>query len=187
MKFNPDKHHRRSIRVLGYDYSSEGWYCVTICVENKKCMFGNIEQNNMILNHIGKIIDYHWRKLPIHFKNIELDQYQIMPNHFHGIIHIMVGAKHSGAADTTTCLNANDNASPLQMPCGTKRGSLGAIIQNFKSVTSRKINKINKTRSTHVWQRNYWEHIIRDEKDLNRIRKYIFENPLKWTDDKYYK
>ncbi len=186
MPYHPNKHHRRSIRVPGYNYSDAGWYFITICVKNKKCMFGNIEQKYMILNHIGRIIDYHWRKLPIHFRNIELDQFQIMPNHFHGIIHIRVGAKHLSATNTTTLLNADDNASPLQMPNGTIHGSLGAIMQNFKSVTSRKINKINRTHGTHVWQRNYWEHIIRNEDDLNRIRVYILENPLKWTEDKNY-
>jgi len=159
MCYNPNKHHRRSIRIPGYDYAAEGWYFVTICVQNRRCIFGNIEQNKMILNHLGRIIDYQWRKLPIHFKNIKLDQYQIMPNHFHGIIHIRVGAKHSSLCDKTTFFNADDNASPLQIPCGTKRGSLGSIIQNFKSVTSRKINKIYKSHSTNLWQRNYWEHI----------------------------
>jgi putative transposase len=185
MNYNPHKHHRRSIRIPGYDYSREGWYFVTICVENKLCMFGKIEQNDMVINHIGRIIDYYWRKLPVHFNNVELDQYQIMPNHFHGIIHI-VRAKHSNATDAITCLNTNDNASPLQMPYGTKCGSLGAIIQNFKSVTSRKINGIHKSIDTRVWQRNYWEHVIRDDKDLKRIREYIINNPLKWEDDKYY-
>ena len=148
-------------------------------------MFGNIKQNNMILNPMGKIIDYHWRKLPIHFKNIELDQYQIMPNHFHGIVHI-VGAKHPEEKDAIKCKRVYVNASPLPMPCGTNSGSLGAIIQNFKSVTSRKINKINKSPGSYLWQRNYYEHVIRDENDLNRIRIYILENPLKWCQDKYY-
>jgi REP element-mobilizing transposase RayT len=181
---NPNKHHRRSIRLPGYDYASEGWYFITICVQNKKCKLGEIEKNNMILNQIGRIIDYHWKRLPIHFNNIELDQYQIMPNHFHGIIYIGVGAKHSEEKDAIKCKRVYVNASPLQMPCGTNSGSLGAIIQNFKSVTSRKINKINKSPGSHFWQRNYYGHIIRNEKDLNRIRKYILENPLKWDKDK---
>lgn len=183
---NPKKHHRRSIRLPGYDYTSEGWYFITICVQDKECVFGEIVENNMILNIIGKIIDYHWRKLPKHFKNIELDPYQIMPNHFHGIIHITVGAKHSNTANDKINKTTNKNASPLQMPHGTNSGSLGAIIQNFKSVTTRKINKIEKTNHIHFkWQRNYYEHIIRNEKDLNRIRTYILENPLKWAEDIY--
>jgi len=185
LNYNPNIHHRKSIRLPGYDYASQGWYFVTICVQDRECLFGEIVENNMILNIIGKIIDYHWRKLSKHFKNIELDQYQIMPNHFHGIIYIGAGAKHSGEKDAIKCKRVDVNASPLQMPCGTNSGSLGAIIQNFKSVTSRKINKINKSPGSHLWQRNYWESIIRTEKDLNRIRKYICENPLKWTKDKY--
>jgi putative transposase len=95
MIFNPNKHHRRSIRLPGYDYASDGWNFVTICVHDKRCIFVKIQNNKMVLNDIGKIIDYYWRKLPIHFEHIELDQFQIMPNHFHGIIHI-VGAKHPG-------------------------------------------------------------------------------------------
>ena len=159
MTFNPNKHHRRSIRLAGYDYVAEGWYFITICVQDKECVFGEIVENNMILNITGKIIDYHWRKLPKHFENIELDQYQIMPNHFHGIIYI-VGAKHSGEKDAIKCKKIDVNASPLQMPYGTNSGSLRAIIQNFKSVTTRKINKIEKTNHIHFkWQRNYYEHI----------------------------
>ena len=181
MKYNPKRPHRRSIRINGYDYPSDGWYFVTICVLDKRCVFGKIEKNNMVLNQIGKIIDYRWMYLPIHFKNIELDTHQIMPNHFHGIIHI-VGAKHPAEKYAKKCKSVDMDASPLPMPCGTNSGSLGAIIPKFKSVTTRKINKIKKSAGSHLWQRNYWEHIIRNEIDLNRIRAYIIANPLKWAE-----
>ncbi|NOX88910.1 MAG: transposase [Calditrichaeota bacterium] len=184
MKYNPQKHHRRSIRLKGYDYSQPGSYFITICTQNREMLFGDVADGRMILNTIGKIIDYHWQRLPQHFKNIELDEYQIMPNHFHGIIRI-VGAMHSAWGIRTQRNNATENASPL--PHGTKPGSLGAIMQNFQSITTRKINKIRKTPGVRIWQRNYWEHIIRNEQELNRIRQYIIENPLKWQDDKYFK
>lgn len=100
-------------------------------------MFGEVHDNMMVLNQTGKIVEYHWRKLPKHFTNIELDQFQIMPNHFHGIIHI-VGAKHLNITDDGENVNTDMNASPLHMPHGSNSGSLGAIIQNFNSVTSRK-------------------------------------------------
>ena len=192
MKYDPQKHHRpvkmpgrRSIRIPGYDYSQAGWYFVTICIHNKEWLFGSIVENKMVLSQIGKVIDFYWKKLLHHFKNIELDKYQIMPNHFHGIIHI-VGAKHPMENNSVSRLNIKSNASPIQRPHGTIPGSLGAIMQNFQSITCRKINKINKTPGNHLWQRNYWEHVIRDEDGLNRIRHYIINNPLKWPDDKYF-
>jgi putative transposase len=180
MRYDPQKHHRRSIRLRDYDYARPGWYFVTICAQSREMVFGNVIHGGMILNTVGKIVDFHWQKLPHHFKNIELDEFQIMPNHFHGIVNI-VGAMHS---------DQNIHIQPLQPPMlhphGTKPGSLGAIMQNFQSITTRKINHIRKTPGQRLWQRNYYEHIIRDEPELIRIRKYIIENPLKWQSDKYF-
>jgi REP element-mobilizing transposase RayT len=230
MKYNPDKHHRRSIRLNNYDYTQLGWYFVTIVTQNREMIFGYIANNKMILNDFGRIVNYHWEKLPIHFNNINLDEFQIMPNHIHGIIQIvgakhsdenddvnnrncdgkLVGAKHSLENDDVKIKNFNGNASPLHSPenddvkikncrrnaspqppngtkfihpTGTTPGSLGAIMQNFQSVTTRKINRIRKTPGFKLWQRNYYEHIIRDENELNRIRKYILTNPAKWEND----
>ncbi len=112
MKYNPEKHHRRSIRLKGYDYSQPGWYFVTVVTQNREMLFGDVVNNKMMLDLFGKIIDYHWRKLPRHFKNIVLDEYQIMPNHFHGIIHI-VGAMHSDLNNQKNNEKFNGNASPL--------------------------------------------------------------------------
>ena len=155
-------------------------------------MFGDVADGKMALNTCGKIVDFFWKKIPIHIKNVDSDEFQIMPNHFHGIIHI-VGAMHSGQKGANNHKISSMNASPLQEPTsirtephGTQPGSLGAILQNFQSITSRKINKIRKTLGSRLWQRNYYEHIIRDESELNRIRQYIIENPLKWQEDKYY-
>ena len=187
MKYDPDRHHRRSIRLKGYDYSQPGWYFVTVCVQNREMLFGDIVNRKMKLNSIGKLIDYYWQRLPKHFKNIELDEYQIMPNHFHGIVHI-VRAMHSDQNIASEPNDSTGNASPLPPPPprGTKPGSLGAVMQNFQSITTRKINKIRKTPGVRLWHRNYWEHIVRREAELNLIRKYIIENPKKWDEDYYY-
>lgn len=179
MKYNPDIHHRKSIRIPEYDYGQPGYYFVTLNVQNRDCLFGEIKDSKIELTDIGKIIKYHWSKLPLYFKNIELDDYVIMPDHFHGIIRI-VRAMHSNE-NIVFDKKHLENASPIQ-PTGTQPGSVAAIIQNFKSVTARKINHILKRSNHRLWQRNYWERVIRDEVELQKIRKYISENPLKWSE-----
>ncbi len=186
MKYNPPKYHRRSIRLKGYDYSQSGGYYVTIVTQNRECLFGDVVDGKMVLNMFGKIIEYQWKRIPHFSPFVQLDAFQIMPNHFHGIIIItdIVGAMHSGDNLQKYENGFSGNASPLQQRAhGTKPGSLGAIVQNFQSVTTRKINRIRKKVGQKLWQRNYWEHIIRNETDLNRIRKYIIENPLRWELD----
>ncbi|MHB2148647.1 transposase [Calditrichota bacterium LG25] len=216
-RYDPQKHHRRSIRLKGWDYRRPGYYFVTMVVHNRECLFGRVVNGKMVLNAFGKIADYHWKKLSNHFKHIELDEFRIMPNHLHGIIHIVrwpdgvvldddsVGAKdfpeQFNTGENTSLPNENmpndkngvGNPSPLpygeqcqSLPRGTLPGSLSAIIQNYCNVTTRKINRIRRTPGARLWQRNYWEHIIRDENELNRIRQYIKNNPLKWTDDDYF-
>jgi REP element-mobilizing transposase RayT len=181
-RYDPQKHHRRSIRLKGWDYRRPGWYFVTMVVQNRECLFGRVENKKMVLNDFGKICNECWLAIPDHFKNVQLDEYQIMPNHVHGIIVItklgdnpgVVGARH---------------VSPLQQqsqqypPRGPKPGSIGAIIGSFRSAVSNRINKIRRTPGAKLWQRNYYEHIIRDENELNRIRWYIKNNPLKWPGD----
>jgi putative transposase len=180
MTYNPEKHHRRSIRLPGYDYSQPGYYFITLCVENRENLFGQVKDEQITLNETGKLIDHCWRMLPSHFSHIRLDVFQTMPNHLHGIVNI-VGAKHSFYVIQNIKEPAG-NASPLR-PNGTNPGSLGAIIQNFKSVTTRKINQIRKSSGIRLWQRNYYEHIIRNQDDYYRIRQYILENPSKWDRD----
>jgi REP element-mobilizing transposase RayT len=203
MKYNPDKHHRRSIRLKGYDYSQPGAYYVTIVVQNRECLFGDVNDGKMKLNTFGQIMEYHWLKIPQHFPFVKLDVYQFMPNHLHGIIIITdhTGAKYAGNDHANGDVRAKhfrhnhaekleniaENASPLRpypRPHGTKPDSLSAIVQNFESVTSRIINRIRKTPGIRLWQRNYWERIIRNKNELNKIRKYIRDNPINWeTDD----
>ncbi|MBN2411513.1 transposase [candidate division KSB1 bacterium] len=209
MKNNPENHRRRSIRLKGYDYTRPGGYYVTLVTQNRECLFGDIKNGKMVLNVFGKIVDYYWQNIPRNFKHTRLGVFQIMPNHLHGIIIIKDfprGAMHSRneivyfknysirnaspqrtySDDENLYLKNNSikNTTPQRTrPHGTQPGSLGAILQNFQSVTTRKINHIRKTPGQRLWQRNYWEHIIRDEKDFDRIYEYIINNPLQWESD----
>jgi len=186
--YNPEKRHRRSIRLRGWDYTSPGAYFVTICTHNGECLF-----EDPVLR---RVVETMWQRIPRHFPHVQLDEFVVMPNHVHGIIWIVdkpVGARHSREplSPTDTILSdeptqsrkqPSGNASPL--PHGVVPGSLGAIIGNFKSVTARRINRIRRTPGAPVWQRNYYEHIVRSEDELGRIRKYIRLNPLKWELDR---
>jgi len=166
MKRNPQKHHRRSIRLKDYDYSQAGAYFVTICAHNQRGLFGNIVNGEMKLSSIGKIVQREWNKTPARFPNVELDAFIIMPNHIHGIL--IVGA---------TLVVAHDNRA------GTRPApTLGKIVGSFKSRCVRKCIQ-NRLNVDKLWQRNYYEHIIRDEKDLNKIREYIINNPITWELD----
>jgi REP element-mobilizing transposase RayT len=164
MKYYIPKHHRRSIRLKNYDYSLPGGNFITICTYNRECLFGEINAGEMILHEFGNIIGYKWQNIPNHFGHVQLDAFQIMPDHVHGIIFIknIVGAKHSHKKMEFDSNIATKNASPLppqypsSHPIGTKPGYLSAIIQNFSSITTRKINQIRQTPGFKVWQRNYF-------------------------------
>jgi REP element-mobilizing transposase RayT len=171
MNYNPEIYHRRSIRLKGYDYSQEGAYFVTICAYKKESLF-----EDMI---VGSIIEEEWRNMSERFDCIELDEFVIMPNHIHCILWINnVGATLAVALNNETT-KKRAGASPAP--------TLGNIVGAFKSMVSTEylkwINQNNLKRSGMLWQRNYYEHIIRNEDELNRIRQYIVENPLKWNDD----
>jgi len=168
MKYDPKTHRRRSIRLKGYDYSRVGAYFVTICTQKRECLFGDIVNHEMILNGFGEIVESVWCDLSNHYKHVELDQYVIMPNHFHGIVVL-----------TDTAVGAGLKPAPTM-----KRHALPEIIRGFKTFSSRRINQIRNTPGKKLWQRNYWEHIIRNENELNRIRQYITDNPVKWEQDR---
>ncbi len=199
MNYNPEKHHRRSIRLRGYDYKWEGAYYFTICCHQKRCLLGEIEDGVMHLNLIGATVKAVWDSLPRHFPLIELDAFVIMPNHIHGIIVITNsrGEAFVPGYNDTFPKSLFTNASPIPEcndtspipryndippPHGTESGSIGAIIQNFKSVATRRVNRITRNSGT-LWQRNYYEKIIRNEKAYENIRRYIVENPLNWDED----
>jgi REP element-mobilizing transposase RayT len=178
MNYNPKEHHRRSIRLKEYDYTNPNWYYLTICTHDKKNLFGEVINSKMILNDYGKIVDDEWLKTKELRKNIDLDEYVIMPNHFHGILIIERG--DTARCVPTTSVNENRKFGEMQS------GSLSAIIRAFKSVVTKKINELRSASGKEVWQKGFYEHIIRNENDLYNIRKYIELNPLKWEIDEYY-
>jgi REP element-mobilizing transposase RayT len=164
---------RRSIRLKEYDDSRPGANFVTICTHNRHCLFGEVADGEMRLNEWGEIVRHCWFEIAAHFPSVALDQYVVMPNHIHGIIVLMdlpVGATH---------------ASPLlhTRPRGPQRQSIASIVGSFKSAVTKQINQQGGTSGTPLWQRNYYEHIIRNEEALNRIRQYIHENPQCWVSD----
>jgi REP element-mobilizing transposase RayT len=170
---NPN-YHRHSIRLPGYDYSQEGAYYITICTYNRQNLFGEIVNNEMILNEYGEIANKYWNEIPKHYTNTQLDEYVIMPNHIHGIIFI-VGAIHE------LPLQQNEFSQLIQR----RKMLLPKIIGRFKMNAAKQINQIRQTPGIPVWQRNYYEHIIRDTDDLSRIRHYISDNPKNWNNDEY--
>ncbi|HLE28800.1 MAG TPA: transposase [Anaerolineales bacterium] len=190
MKYDPAKHHRRSIRLKGYDYAQAGAYFVTILARHGECVFGKVTTGQMRLNAVGQAAARVWQALPYHFPGVTLDGWVMMPNHMHGIVILAgeVGGMRKGEASAPGSPDISDtrraDASPLpERPHGTAPRSLGAIVQNFKSVSTRRINALRQTPGQPVWQRNYYEHVIRGETDLQRIRQYIVNNPAKWHED----
>jgi REP element-mobilizing transposase RayT len=172
MTFNPYARQRRSIRLQSFDYSRNGVYYITICSYNKKCLFGEIDTGEIYLNPFGKIASDCWLSIPSHFPFVELDEFVIMPNHVHGIINIS-NLDCRGIA----CYAPTEHR--LSRFGGVTSSSVSSIIRAYKSAVTKSINELRRNPGAPVWQRNFYEHIIRDETDLNSIREYIKFNPLK--------
>jgi len=191
MKFDPQKHHRRSIRLKGYDYSSAGAYFVTIVAWQRECLFGEIVDGTMHLNRHGHIVRDAWFDLKNHYQHVELGEFVIMPNHVHGIIVLVDdgrgGSSSSGGTNSPdTTLAGMDNLPIHQTRPYVKpkpRHSLSEIVRAFKSFSAKRINRLRRTDGIPVWQRNYYEHIIRNEREMDNIAKYIETNPLRWNED----
>jgi len=197
MKYDPNIHRRRSIRLKGYDYSQAGWYFITICTHNRLCLFGGVQNGEMVLNDAGMMVQTVWNEIPPHYPEIATDEFIIMPNHVHGII--IVGAGPRACPDMVNCETgprACPNQANHETGTGQPRGvaptlSLPDIIHRFKTMTTKRYTDGVQQHGWmpfpgKLWQRNYYEHIIRDEKSHNRISEYIQTNPLRWRDDKYY-
>ena len=176
--FCKERHHRRSIRLPGWDYTRPGAYFVTLCTQDRTHLFGRILDGVMQLSEWGETALRCWQAIPHHFSNTALDEFVIMPNHVHGILWIVndVGARH---------------AVPLREQFGIPApGSIPTVIRSYKSAVTRGINEMRGTAGAGVWQRNYWEHIIRDDVGarhavpLESIRNYIINNPLQWHLDR---
>lgn len=168
MKFNSARHHRRSIRLKGYDYKQPGAYFVTICAQDRECLFGDIVEGTLRLNDAGHMVQTTWDGLPTHYPGVGIDAFVVMPNHAHGIIVLnndFVGA----------------GLKPARTPM--KRHGLPEIVRAFKTFSSRHINQWRGTPGVPVWQRNYYEHVIRKESELDRVREYISANPARWDED----
>ena len=178
-----NKLHRGSIRLKDYNYAREGAYYVTVCVGDRKCLLGDMRNAEVILNGAGKMVLRDWKELPQRFPNIEMDEFIVMPNHLHGIINIVSvdAMNHVGAGSP----RPNDDEGR-----GNRAPTLGQIVAYFKYQSTKSINARTggvipaRTPYPKIWQRNYYEHIIRTETDLNKIREYIKTNPAMWERDR---
>jgi len=197
MTFNHLIHHRRSIRLKEYDYSQEGLYFITFCCQNRLHLFGEIISGKMMLNDAGKIAEKCWLEIPEHFKNVILHDFVIMPNHVHGIIEFKnndlnntVGAnqyspKNVSIEETKIVSSIDTNIdSSKQMPKSTSK-TIGSVIRGYKIGVTKWMRQNRNV--TDVWQRNYYEHIIRNDIAYCRISEYIKNNPKKWDEDKFFK
>ena len=160
MTYDPRKHHRRSVRMRGYDYSRPGAYFITVCTHERESLFGEITNGVMHLNRMGLIVQRSWSDLPRHYPYVVLDAMVIMPNHLHGVMVLTEDGKST-----------------------KPRHGLPEIVRAFKSYSARRVNALRRTPGLAVWQRSYYEHIVRDQEDWERIRGYIHINPQEWDRD----
>ena len=207
--YNPNSHHRRSIRLKGYDYSQAGLYFITICCQDRACLFGEIENHKMHLNEAGTMIVKWYYELEQKFGDIKCHEMVVMPNHFHCIIE-NVGSVGAVGADLCVCPDVCETNGPKTFVCdadksemdkfetdksvsnilGEHAGSpLHRVVGWFKTMTTNEYIRGVKTLDwkrfdEKLWQRNYYEHIIRNEKSFEMISNYIIDNPAKWNQDK---
>ena len=167
--YNPRVHDRRSIRLTGYDYSQAGAYFVTVVVRDRSCSFGSVVDGAVQLNDTGRLVRDSWEWLAVRYPYVTLDEYVVMPNHLHGII-----------AMTDPCRGGSRTA---QTP--VRRQPLGRMIGAFKTVSTKRLNLARRTPGRPIWQRNYYERVIRDDEELAGVREYIVNNPTQWELDKY--
>ncbi|MBZ5529064.1 MAG: transposase [Acidobacteriia bacterium] len=171
---------RKSLRLRGYNYAAPGGYFVTICTQGKRCVLGQIESGKMQLSPAGQAVQQAWFGLPRRFPSLYLDAFIVMPNHMHGIL-VFVGAGLAPPADV---------AAGVSVSAVTRIFHFGKIairenqsMRAFKSISTIAVNRVLQRRGVQLWQRNYYEHIVRNGDDLDNIRRYIFDNPLQWDLD----
>ena len=176
MIFNPEIHHRRSMRLKGYDYTQSGAYFVTLVTHQREEIFGRVVDAEMELSALGQVARDEWMKTAKLRPTVQLfeDEFIVMPNHVHGILWLLNDDSVDVRAQRRCALTH-----PQVIP-----GALGASVRAYKSAVTYAINGAQKTRGAPVWQRNYYEHIIRSEADLNNIWAYIDNNPRKWDEDR---
>ena len=193
MKFDPQKHNRRSIRLKGYDYAQWGVYFVTLVTWQRVCLFGEIINGGMQLNPTGIIIQSEWQRLAFHFHNIRLDVFMVMPNHVHGtiVIESVRATRHppyripKNNQPLPDQLSDIHDGSPRQSPrrSGPMPNSLGAMVGQFKSRATKRIWSLPEMEHSPIRQRNYYEHIVRNDIEYKKNIQYIETNPLKWQED----
>jgi len=181
--FDPARHRRRSLRLRGYDYAQAGAYFVTICTQGRECLFGEVADGEMRQNDAGRIIELVWNEMPVFYHGVDIDGFVVMPNHVHGIL-ILVGATPRGRPGAG---QARGPAPTGHEPAPTL--SVPDLVQRFKTLTTKRYaDGVQQSGwppfPGRLWQGNYYEHIIRDEDSLKRIREYIANNPLQWALDR---
>jgi REP element-mobilizing transposase RayT len=188
MTFNPEVHHRRSIRLRDYDYSRAGTYFVTICAFQRECLFGEVVDGEMRLNDAGRMVAAIWDALPQRYQGVEVDVFVAMPNHIHGIIVINdpIGTIHESPGfgqGVGAQFIAPDPVTPDNQGAMNRAPTVGEIVRAVKARCTHAINQTRNTTGIPVWQRNYYERIIRNDRELATIRQYIADNPAKWAED----
>ena len=202
MTSSPNIRRRRFIRLYGYNYSQNGAYFITVCTYRRRCLFGNIVNGEMVLNDAGEMIQNVWLTLELQFSNVCVDEYSVMPNHFHGIVVLdsSGGSEPKARPDVSPGMGPISNMPPNDIcgsgrdePCGrphgTLPGSLSRVVQGFKSMTTHQyVNGVQQNGwppfPGKLWQRSYFERIIRNDDEWNKIRQYIVDNPIRWECDR---
>ena len=167
--------HRRSIRLRDVDYSEPGAYFITICAANKKSIFGKIENGRVVLKPLGEIIRACWIGIPEHFASASIKEFVVMPNHLHGIVALSVGARYIVPLDPKT-----RTPEGFQKPV---KGSIPTIVRTFKAAVARQARKELGIDGPKIWQRNYFERVLREGQDYADVSRYIVENPMRWEWD----
>jgi putative transposase len=171
MSYDREKHHRRSVRLKGYDYAEAGAYFITICAQDRGCVFGDIADGQVRLGPAGEVVRRCWEELPKKYPTIELDAFELMPNHLHGIVGLFPLEGEGGETP------------PLQGKYDVLRPTLGQVMGFFKYESTRGVNDNWGAPGRRLWQRSYFDHVIRNEQALEAIRQYIETNPLRWEAD----
>ena len=169
MEIKPKKYHRKSMRLQGYDYTFPGAYFVTMVTQLRECLFGKVVDSEMQVNQFGLIVEHAWMDLPSHYPQVTLEAFVVMPNHVHGIVVI------------NECRGGSQTR-PYRMI----QHGLPEIVRAFKSFSAMRINQLQKRDRVAVWQRSFYDHIIRNEQDFRNIWEYIHNNPQKWQDDEFH-
>jgi REP element-mobilizing transposase RayT len=208
MVYDPRIHHRRSIRLHGYDYARGGVYFITICTQDMASIFGVVAEGEMFLNEAGRLVQEAWEGLPNRFESLILDAFQVMPNHMHGVF-VLPGpgldpalAKATGARIVQPYQDRRGRACPTRVgsrevnqgmasrpftassvTARPRRTSIGDVVGAFKSISTIAVNRLLSRTGTRLLHENFFEHIVRDVVELKMIRDYIIHNPQRWLED----